>query len=188
MVLNYRKTQSHPLPLFLHSPSPFPFFARCQHFQELDATAVYHGLATKHPLVPKLARQMRSDERGGEGGRRRSSAINSLAIGVGEEGAAGMGRNRSSLVMGVGRGSEEGAGGEVRNRRSSKVGFVMWRREERGFYCVVNIYIAFYLWCFREWCAQESTFFGGRYFHVRGRKGEERGFHVLLARVYPFCF
>ena len=65
--------------------------------------AVYHGLASKHPLVPQLARQMRSD-----GGRRSSAGIfdgegdgkdmHSIGIGGRRSSAGGMGGPRASDV------------------------------------------------------------------------------------------
>ncbi|CBJ27024.1 conserved unknown protein [Ectocarpus siliculosus] len=83
--------------------------------KELDATAVYHGLATKHPLVPKLARQMRADERSrnrGDGG----SAANVLGGGL-DGGGGGHGRRPSGTGR---RGSDLSRSSVEKARRSSK--------------------------------------------------------------------
>ncbi|CAM9544046.1 unnamed protein product [Ascophyllum nodosum] len=94
--------------------------------KELDAMAVYHGLASKHPLVPQLARQMRSD-----GGRRSSAGIfdgegdgkdmHSIGIGGRRSSAGGMGGPRASDVS---RESVDKA------RRLSKQGSPLWDYEE----------------------------------------------------------
>lgn len=82
--------------------------------QELDATAVYHGLATKHPLIPKLARQMRNRERGG-------LASNGNDLGMGDHGDRGVSAPGRRSSGGGRRGSEMSRSSTDKGRRTSKV-------------------------------------------------------------------
>lgn len=108
----YDNVEPHP------PPTPPPVYVD----QELDATAVYHGLATKHPAVPKLARQMRADD---PSSGRRSGSLTTNGVGVGGSGdgdVSGMGGRRSSGGVGTRRGSEISRESGGKGRRSSKVG------------------------------------------------------------------
>eukprot|EP00752_Nemacystus_decipiens_P018748 g16809.t1 len=92
--------------------------------KELDATAVYHGLATKHPLVPKVARQMRSRERGGS-----TANGNDLGRDRGDGGGRASASGRRSSGGGR-RGSETGRSSVDKGRRRSSKGSPKWDYEE----------------------------------------------------------
>lgn len=85
--------------------------------QELDATAVYHGLATKHPLVPKLARQMRKGS---------TANGNDLSRDLGDKGGQASASGRRSSGGGR-RGSEVSKSSVDKGRRSSKVRMTIFR-------------------------------------------------------------
>eukprot|EP00903_Cladosiphon_okamuranus_P005971 g5895.t1 len=87
--------------------------------KELDATAVYHGLATKHPLVPKLARQMRKGS---------TANGNDLSRDLGDRGGRASASGRRSSNGGR-RGSEVSRSSVEKGRRSSK-GSPKWDYEE----------------------------------------------------------
>ncbi|CAM9775071.1 unnamed protein product, partial [Laminaria digitata] len=97
--------------------------------KELDATAVYHGLATKHPLVPSLARKIRADER--SAGREQSATTRGVGgSSTGERDSSGTGGRRSSGGMGGRRGSEVSRGSVEKGRRASKQGNPRWDYDE----------------------------------------------------------
>ena len=76
---------------------------------------MYHGLATTHPLIPKLARQMRSRDRGGS-----TANGNDLGRDHGDRGGRASASGRRSSGGGR-RGSETGRSSVDKGRRSSKV-------------------------------------------------------------------
>lgn len=76
--------------------------------------AVYHGLASKHPLVPKLAREMRSDAK------RRNSAGGGVGGGD-DRRIPGFDGRRSSGGMGGRRASDVSRESVGKIRHSSKV-------------------------------------------------------------------
>lgn len=90
--------------------------------KELDATAVYHGLATKHPLVPKFARQMRHEERSGMG---RESISGETGGSRGGRELGDVSRRPSTTASGRRDGSVS-RGGLERSKRTSKVTTNPW--------------------------------------------------------------
>lgn len=114
------KTLGTPCPITPKPNTTTPAPSNTPHQQELEATAVYHGLAAKHPLVPKLARQMRTEERS----RSREAGLSTNGLILGGDGGdgklSGAGRRRSSA--GGGRGSVTSRSSLDKGRRSSKVG------------------------------------------------------------------